>query len=88
MTQTCTALLNKLEVAISRGEDLDSYISLAKTYLSRKRITQEEYELVLARIDEVQNPVVEEEIEEEAPETTEPEVTEDTPVTIPLTEEE
>lgn len=51
MSKTYTMLMNKLEVSIRRGEDLSSYYDLADAYLRNKRITVEEYELVIQRIE-------------------------------------
>ena len=51
MSKTYTMLMNKLEVSIRRGEELSNYYDLADAYLRNKRITVEEYELVIQRIE-------------------------------------
>lgn len=51
MRNTYTLLMNKLEVSIRRGEDLSSYYDLADAYLRAKRITVEEYDKIIERIE-------------------------------------
>lgn len=51
MSKTYTLLMNKLEVSIRRGEDLSSYYEIADAYLRVKRITVEEYDKVIDRIE-------------------------------------
>lgn len=51
MSKTYTMLMNKLEVSIRRGEDLSSYYDLADAYLRAKRITVEEYDQIIERIE-------------------------------------
>lgn len=51
MNNTYTLLMNKLEVSIRRGEDLSSYYDFADAYLRAKRITVEEYDKIIERIE-------------------------------------
>lgn len=51
MSKTYTLLMNKLEVSIRRGEELSSYYEIADAYLRVKRITVEEYDKVIDRIE-------------------------------------
>ena len=50
-SKTYTLLMNKLELSIQRVEDLAHYVGLANAYICANRLSYEEYELVIARIE-------------------------------------
>ena len=50
-SKTYTLLMNKLELSIQRFDDLAHYVDLANVYVCANRLNYEEYELVIARIE-------------------------------------